>query len=177
MPIVDAMSHEALEEALMERAIDRGTRLIVIESSNKSARICGEDDFLRLVIAFDDADYEDIDSASANSSKPFSDEDAMSILRFSTANHDAKQGLFPDLVVSCDGGSCRSAAVACAIDAIANGQKHAQEKFLDNGNYLPNRLVFDTMMRILGTQFSPMSWDEAFARNRAEFDARHAIDF
>ena len=56
MPIVDAMSHEALEEALMDRSIDRGTRLIVIERSNKTTRICGADDFLRLVIAFDDVE-------------------------------------------------------------------------------------------------------------------------
>lgn len=82
------------------------------------------------------------------------------------------------ITVSCKGGSCRSAAIACVIEAQFNGDESAAKKFLLTPDFLPNRHVFTTT-RIALWKTKPHHnadifwWNDKFKENRLLWDKEH----
>lgn len=84
-----------------------------------------------------------------------------------------------NIVVSCEGGVCRSAAVACGLETIINDNKEgAINRWLTHNNYLPNTYVLE---KVLAQSNDPElnikndDWQQAINENRKRFDATNEI--
>lgn len=82
------------------------------------------------------------------------------------------------ITVSCKGGSCRSAAIACVIDAQFNGDEAAANKFLLTPDFLPNKHVFTTTRIALWKknphhELNTFWWIDRFKENRLLWDKEH----
>lgn len=81
------------------------------------------------------------------------------------------------IIVSCKGGSCRSTAIACVLEAHFNSDQSAAEKFLLTPDFLPNRHVFTTLrVPLWGHNHHHNDvfwWNDQFKENRRLWDTEH----
>ncbi len=126
-----------------------------VGASDKKPSICFNKNLKKFIaLSFDDVQDNEINC--------ITDDNAISIVRFFKGLHDIKT-----LIVSCNGGTCRSPAVAAALHNIQGSNDMI---IWENGSFVPNETVFrKIMMAEFGQQADFSSLDKKIDTNINEW--------